>query len=122
MTQLTFDDLATAKLPQLISRKESFEVVGLSGKLIEAVRLVESKDRGHRTDLSRLTVGRVGLAAGSFAGGVTGAFGLLSATSIAVHNLLTFNPDYEIESTRCITGSSFATKKRRSNPPHTERP
>lgn len=43
MTQLTFDDLATAKLPQLISRKESFEVVGLSGKLIEAVRLVESK-------------------------------------------------------------------------------
>ncbi|MFV3089366.1 hypothetical protein ACNJYG_02530 [Pseudomonas sp. GW6] len=97
MTQQTFDDLATAKLPQLISRKESFEVVGLSGKLIEAVRLVESKIEVTGLTCRVYTVGRVGLAAGSFAGGVTGAFGLLSATSIAVHNLLTFNPDYEIE-------------------------
>ena len=85
MTQLTFDDLATAKLPQLISRKESFEVVGLSGKLIEAVRQVESKIEVTGLTCRIYTVGRVGPAAGSFAGGVTGAFGLLSATSIAVH-------------------------------------
>lgn len=77
--------------------RPSLEVVGLSGKLIETVRLVESKIEVTGLTCRIYTVGRVGLAAGSFAGGVTGAFGLLSATSIAVHNLLTFNPDCEIE-------------------------
>ncbi len=68
MTQLTFDDLATAKLPQLISRKESFEVVGLSGKLLEAVRLVENKIEVTGLTCRVYTAGRIGLAAGSFAG------------------------------------------------------
>ena len=97
MMKLTFDDLATAKLPQLISSKESFEVVGLGGKLLEAVRLVENKIEVTGMTCRVYTVGRVGLAASSFAGGVTGALGLLSATGIAMHNLMTFNPDYEIE-------------------------
>jgi len=97
MTKLTFDDLATAKLPQLISSKESFEVVGLGGKLLEAVRLVESKIEVTGLTCRVYTAGRIGLAAGSFAGGVTGALGLLTATGIAMHNLLTLSPDYVIE-------------------------
>ncbi|MDD0841166.1 hypothetical protein [Pseudomonas sp. Gutcm_11s] len=97
MTQLTFEDLATAKLSQLISRKESFEVVGLGGKLMESIRLVENKIESTGMTCRVYTVGRVGLIAGSFAGGITGALGLLSATGIALHNLVTINPDYEIE-------------------------
>lgn len=97
MTQLTFSDLATSRLPQLISSKESFEVVGLGGKLLEAIRLVENKIESTGMTCRVYTVGRVGLVAGSFAGGITGALGLLSATGIALHNLVTINPDYEIE-------------------------
>lgn len=97
MTQLTFADLATAKLPQLINSKESFEIVGLGGKLLETVRLVENAIESTGMTCRVYTAGRIGAVAGSFMGGITGAIGLLSATGIAMHNLLTLDPDYEIE-------------------------
>jgi hypothetical protein len=96
MTKLTYQDLTTSKITQLISSKESFEVIGLGGKLLEAVRIVENKIEFTGMTCRVYTPGRVGLVAGSFAGGITGAFGLLSATGIALHNLMTLNPDYEI--------------------------
>lgn len=97
MTKLTFAELATTRLSQLINSKESFEVVGLGGKLLEAIRLVENKIESTGMTCRVYTAGRIGLAAGTVMGGVTGALGLLSATGIAMHNLMTFNPDYEIE-------------------------
>ena len=97
MTKLTYEDLATSKLAQLIGRKESFEVVGLGGKLLEAVKQVEIKIEVTGMTCRVYTAGRIGLAAGSFAGGITGALGVLTATGIALHNLMTLSPDYEIE-------------------------
>jgi hypothetical protein len=97
MTALTFNDLATPKLTQAINSKEPFEVVGLGGQFLEAVRIVEKKIELTGMTCRIYTVGRIGLAVGSLAGGFTGIFGLTSATSIAIHNLLTFDPDYEIQ-------------------------
>lgn len=97
MRTIQFEDLATPTLTQLISRKESFEVVGLGGRLTKAVSLVENKIESNAMTCRAYTVGRIGAAAGSFFGGITGAIGVVSAAGIAIHNILTFNPDYEIE-------------------------
>lgn len=97
MTKLTYQDLTTSTLTQLISRKESFEVIGLSGKLLEAARMVENKIEVSGLKCRVYTLHRAALIGASFAGGITGALGVLSATGIAMHNLMTFNPDYEIQ-------------------------
>ncbi|BCR24413.1 hypothetical protein [Aquipseudomonas alcaligenes] len=97
MKQIQYEELSTSTLTQLINRKESFEVVGLGGRLTKAVSLVENKIESNAMTCRAYTVGRIGAVAGSFFGGITGAIGVVSAAGIAIHNILTFNPDYEIE-------------------------
>lgn len=97
MRKIQFDDLATSTLTQLINRKESFEVVGLGGRMTKAVSLVENKIESNDMTCRVYTAGRIGVLAGSLVGGLTGTLGLLAGTGIALHNILTLNPDYEIE-------------------------
>jgi hypothetical protein len=97
MKRIQYEDLSTSTLTQLINRKETFEVVGLGGRLLSAVKTVENKIEASGMTCRVFTAGRIGAVAGSFFGGITGAVGILSAASIALHNIATFNPDYEIE-------------------------
>ncbi|MBG0843501.1 hypothetical protein [Ectopseudomonas toyotomiensis] len=98
MRKITFENLTSGEtLASLISQRESFEVIGLGGKLLETVRLVENRIESADLNCRIYTSGRIGLAAGSLFGGVTGVLGALSAAGIAMHNIATFNPDYEIE-------------------------
>ncbi|MFC5698364.1 hypothetical protein ACFPU0_22785 [Pseudomonas sp. GCM10022186] len=97
MKRIQYEDLSTSTLTQLINRKESFEVVGPGGRLLSTVKTVENKIEANGMTCRVYTVGRIGAVAGSFFGGITGAVGILSAASIAIHNIMTFNPDYEIE-------------------------
>lgn len=97
MKQIQYEELSTSVLTQLINSKSDFEVIGLGGRLMSACNLVENKIETSGMSCRVYTAGRIGTAAGSLFGGVTGAIGMFSAASIAVHNLLTYNPDYEIE-------------------------
>ncbi|MDT4875276.1 hypothetical protein FQZ97_1106310 [compost metagenome] len=97
MKRIQYEDLSTSTLTQLINRKETFEVVGLGGRLLSAVKTVENKIEANGMTCRVYTAGRIATAGWSLFGGITGAVGALSAASIALHNLATYNPDYEIE-------------------------
>jgi len=43
MKQIQYEELSTSVLTQLINSKSSFEVIGLSGRLMNACSLVENK-------------------------------------------------------------------------------
>ncbi|MNF87207.1 hypothetical protein D3C84_696660 [compost metagenome] len=96
MKKISYDDLNTETLTTLIRNKESFEVVALSGKMVSAVARVENNIESNGMKCRIYTFGRIAAAGGSFFGGITGVIGLASAAGIAAHNLVTFNPDYEI--------------------------
>ncbi len=96
MQNIQYEDLGTDVLITLIRNKESFEVVGLSGRMGSAVTTVENKIESNGMKCRIYTFGRIAAAGGSFFGGITGVIGLASAAGIAVHNLATFSPDYEI--------------------------
>lgn len=96
MKKIQYEDLNTEVLATLIRSKQSFEVVGLSGRLSSAVTTVENRIESQGLKCRIYTFGRIAAAGGSFFGGITGVIGLASAAGIAAHNLATFNPDYEI--------------------------
>lgn len=96
MKKITYEELNTEALTSLLRSKESFEVVGLSGRMGSAVTTLENKIESAGMKCRIYTFGRIAAAGGSFFGGITGVVGLASAVGIAAHNLATFNPDYEI--------------------------
>lgn len=96
MKKIQYEELSTSVLTQLINSKSSFEVIGLGGRLMNACSLVENKIETNGMTCRIYTPGRIGAAGWSVLGGITGAVGILSAASIALHNLATYNPDYEI--------------------------
>lgn len=63
----------------------------------ECLYLVENKIETNGLTCHIYTLGRIGAAGWSVLGGITGVVRILSAASIALHNLATYNPDYEIE-------------------------
>lgn len=77
---------------QLIDEKKSFVIVGLGGELVEASAFIEKRieEKGLRC---RVYTRNRALAAGAMSW--TGA-GVASLAGIAVRNLATLNPDYEI--------------------------
>ncbi|MDH0897568.1 MULTISPECIES: hypothetical protein [unclassified Pseudomonas] len=96
MKTIQYEALSTEELTSLIRNKQTFEVVGLSGRMGSAVSIVENKIETAGLRCRIYTVGRIAAAGGSFFGGITGLVGVASAISIAAHNLATLNPDYEI--------------------------
>ena len=96
MKVVTYEELNTDVLTALLSARESFEVVGLSGRMGSAVTTLENRIESAGMKCRIYTFGRIAAAGGSFFGGITGVVGLASAVGIAAHNLATYNPDYEI--------------------------
>lgn len=91
-TEFTFDQ-AKANIDRLLKGKRSFEIVGLSGKLMEASQFVETAVEERGMTCRVYTRNRVAAAAGAT---LLAGEGILSLAAIAAHNLVTFNPDYEI--------------------------
>lgn len=96
MMSVAYEELDSEKVKNLISDNESFEVVGLSGRMGSAVSKVENLIETQGLSCRIYTYGRVAAAGGSFFGGVTGVVGIASAIGMAAHNLATYNPDYEV--------------------------
>ncbi|HAT41062.1 MAG TPA: hypothetical protein DCS87_04960 [Rheinheimera sp.] len=96
MEAIRYEDLSGYKLKSLIAQRQSFEVLGLSGRMDSAVTSVEREIESVGLTCRVYLYGRVAAAGASVFGGVTGLLGLASAVGMAAHNLATFDPDYEI--------------------------
>lgn len=79
MMSVAYEELDSEKVKNLISDNESFEVVGLSGRMGSAVSKVENLIETQGLSCRIYTYGRVAAAGGSFFGGVTGVVGIASA-------------------------------------------
>ena len=94
--KFTSDELTTAKLGELISKKSSFQVVAVKniGTVVNKLE-GEIEKKGLRcrvyTEYRSASLASVAIPTGA-----TQIFGMASAIGIAAHNLATFNPDYEI--------------------------
>ncbi len=100
-------ELSVEKIDELISKKMSFQAVGLSdiGRIVEAVEgCIAKKEMRCRVYTEYRTAA---LAGEIFMGG----FGLIAAVGIAAHNVATFNPDYEIGKNK-VNGSVTVTYKK----------
>lgn len=96
MKTVKYDGLTTGEALNLINKRQSFEVLGLSGRMSDAVSKLEQLIEGEGLSCRIYTYGRVAAAGGSLFGGVTGVLGIASAVGMAAHNLATYDPDYEV--------------------------
>lgn len=94
--KIPFDD--SSNIIEAIRAQESFEVVGCgSGNLSEAVKLVEKIVESNGYACRIYTKNRAAALAGMLVPtGATQVAGVLSAAGMAVHNLATYDPDFEI--------------------------
>lgn len=83
---------AKTKISSLIAGREAFVITGLSGSMLDASNFVENEIERQGMTCRVYTRNRA-YAAGAMAW--TGG-GLLSLAGIAIHNIATFNPDYEV--------------------------
>jgi len=96
MESITYNEINSSRVSELIDNHKSFEIVGLSGRMSSAVSTIENIIESKNLSCRIYTKGRVAAAGGSLFGGITGVLGVASAIGMAVHNLATLNPDYEI--------------------------
>ena len=96
MTKITYEEIDSQKTKDLVKQHKSFEIVGLSGRLSSAVSKIENIIETQDLSCRIYTYGRVASAGASFFGGITGVAGVLSTIGMAVHNVATYDPDYEI--------------------------
>jgi hypothetical protein len=97
MTSLTYDEINSEKCKQLLRERSSFEVVGLSGKMGSAVTSMEKAIESQGYKCRIYTKGRVAaLGAAAIPVSPTVIGGWIAGIGIGIHNLATFNPDYEI--------------------------
>ncbi len=94
--RFTVDDLSDEKIFELIAKKESFQIVAVKHlgsvvhRLEAAIEKTGLKCRVY-TEYRSATLAGIALPTG-----FTQAIGVYSAISIAAHNIVTFDPDYEI--------------------------
>ncbi|WP_024462318.1 hypothetical protein [Marinimicrobium sp. LS-A18] len=92
----TLNELSDEKLDQLLADRKSFTIIQIKS-MTRAAEKVETEIERRKMRCRVYTKGRaasVGAAAIPVSPTVFG--GLLSAAAIGVHNLATFNPDYEL--------------------------
>ena len=77
------------KLTELISENETFIVYDLSGCISDAVELVEKEIEKQKGSCRVYTRNRA-------AGMLIPYLGIATAVGVAVHNLATYNPDFEL--------------------------
>lgn len=94
--KIVYDEISNSLLDNMIQNRQSFEVVAVGGNMMKVVQMIEHAIERKGLRCRVYTVGRVAACGLSVWGGVTGAVSVVSMTAIAMHNLSTFNPDYEI--------------------------
>lgn len=93
MKIINFKEIQEGIHKELISNKESFEVGLLDGHLSDAVTLIEREIESAGQSCRIYTSKRLATAA---AGLLEAGLGVAALTAIAVHNMATYNPDWEI--------------------------
>ncbi|QSX34543.1 hypothetical protein JYB87_04650 [Shewanella avicenniae] len=93
MNRFTYQQIEAGEHLDLIRDKKSFEVVLLEGHLSDAVQLIErhieSRDMSCRIYTSkRVATATIGL--------LDAGLGIAALAGIAIHNIATYNPDWEI--------------------------
>ncbi len=96
------------KIPSLIRSRSSFEIVGASGKILDICSHLEREIESQELRCRIYTKNRTALAVGSLPIPVVAVSSLLG---IASHNLLTYDPDYEIEKSLVDNRISVVFKK-----------
>lgn len=96
MTTVTYEELDSSNIQDMIKEHKSFEITGLSGRMGSAVSKIENIIESQSLSCRIYTYGRVTSAGATLLGGVTGLAGLAFAVGMAAHNVATYNPDYEI--------------------------
>lgn len=91
--KFTADEITLEKLDTLVMRRESFQVVAVSniGAVVEKI-----EGRIEKADLKCRVYSEYRSASMAASFSPAALFGIGSALAIGVHNLATFNPDYEI--------------------------
>ena len=101
-------DLTKANLDNLTSARDSFVITGVpdfSILIAQIERAIEEKGMKCRVYTENRSLA---IAAAAIPTGITQLAGAASALGIGIHNLVTFNPDYEIA--RNITASKITIK------------
>ena len=111
MITVKFEDLDSEKVKGLIKQKQTFEVLGLSGRMDTATAKVENMIETSGFSCRVYTYGRVAAAGASLFGGITGGIGVASAIGMAAHNIATYDPDYEIAKHRIDNKLTVKYKK-----------
>lgn len=96
MVSVTYEELDSEKVKNLIADNHSFELVGLSGRMGGAVSKIENLIESQGLSCRIYTYGRVVIAGGSILCGLAGVVGIASMVGMGGHNIATFNPDYEV--------------------------
>ncbi len=99
MTIVAYEELDSPNIKDMIKEHKSFEIrgfSGVSGGMDKAVSKIENIIECQGLSCRIYTYGRVAAVGATFVGGITGLAGLASAVSMAAHNIVTYDPDYEI--------------------------
>lgn len=96
IAKFTSDEMTSEKLAELISEKASFQIVAVKSisSVVNTVEgAIEKKGLRCRVYTEYRSASMAGMVIPT---GFTQVVGLYSALGIGIHNLATFNPDYEI--------------------------
>lgn len=93
---LNFDDINRQEISELLQKNRSFDVVELRGRMKDAIALIESEIESIGMTCRVYTYGRFVTVGACLAGGILGEMAKAAAVGMVLHNLATFDPDYEI--------------------------
>lgn len=88
----TFNQLKES-IDKIVASKENFNVIGLGGQITEAAAFIEKAIEQTGMTCRIYASGRL---AGAAVGSIFLPIGIASAIGIAAHNIVTYDPDYEI--------------------------
>lgn len=105
-------EMTREKLAQLVDARESFEIVGVRD-ITDMVHLLETAIEKKSLRCRVYTEYRSSVMGGMvIPTGVTQAAGLATLVGVGVHNLATFNPDYEIAKNKVTNSVTVKYKKK----------
>lgn len=107
--KITSSELKTSRIDQLISNRESFQIVGVAS-MSTVVSEIEGRIEKSGLKCRVYTEYRGAAIAGSM-WNPTAVLGVAAAIGMAAHNLATLNPDYEIGKNK-VAGTVTVTYKK----------
>ncbi len=96
MPTIVYEEMDSLEIRNLIKTHASFQIIGAGGRMNDTVSEIENMIEAESLSCRIYTYGRVGSAAASFLGGPAGVLGVLATVGMGIHNIATYNPDYEI--------------------------